>query len=230
MSAGFRTQVANTLRELVRGVVVVRTSGALAATAVGFTRASGSFILDGWAAGMTAIPAGFPLSLSTPGNGFVVASVEPTLLRVTTALPSIPSASSRVLEAVVPRPVFGENVAVPASLAPVPGVPYTLTESWHMGSELLGAPAEDSTREDRGAFAVMLHGIVGVGEKALTDAAEAVLSRFPPGLTIPIGAESVRIRTDSPPFMSALLPISGTHVRCDVTIPWRSYRRNAFPS
>jgi len=224
MSAGFLTRVDMAFRTALAGLSVVSSGGvALGVSSVGFTRASGSFVADGWAVGMQFAAVGFPASVSTAG---VVHRVEPTLLHIVGGSRSAAvAASGRTVSAVVPRPILQANEA----WSPDAGAPYSEATIVGQPAVLLGAPADGSTREDRGLLVLGVYGPLDVGSKALQDTASAVLDRFPPGASLVAGADTVRVRTDTSGFHSEVQQVDGAHARITVTVPWHSYRTNVLP-
>jgi len=205
-------------------VVAESATDALAANANGFTRLSGSFVADGFAVGMQVLSTGFPAGYGPR----VVLDVTPSALRIVNGLPSTANAATgRALRSFVPLPILEDN----EQYEPVPGVPFTETELVAQPSVLLGAPYNNSTREDRGLFVVSVHGPLDVGTKALLDTADAVLTRFAPGTVLLLSDNTaMRVRTDATPFAGKIDQLLAAHARIVITIPWHAYRINAVQS
>lgn len=189
----------------------------LAATATGYTRSSGNFLTEGFRVGMEVVPTGFPETAAG-----VITAVTPQTMSILNGRTARAAAANRSLVAGVPLTRIWSNR--PGS--PDPNTPYVEAELISQPGQLIGAPAQGGTREDRGLYVIRLYGIADVGEAALRRLARAILDLFTPHTTFPAGGDVVRIRGDVTPFASGIGQRASGHALVTLTIPWRIYRSN----
>ncbi len=202
------------LRAQVVALSVVTTGSAtLAATSTGYSRASGSFVTDGFTVGMEFTPAGFAVNAV-----HVITAVTATLISTADTIAVETASSGRSLAVGLPTLRAWENVA----FTPTAG-------RWYVEEDYLPGPSAQETLGSRGQvealpqYVLKLYGTAGHGPEALYAAADALLTAFAPrtGLTLSTG-DTLQVRTNPAPFRSQLLaaPQGGWSV-VTVTIPCR---------
>lgn len=195
-------------------------STTLAATASGYTRASGSFVDDGFAVGMELVPAGFA------SNAFgVVEAVSPLALAIRGGRGAETAGSGRSLTVGLPERVIYENGPV---FTPVQGRPYVECQLLEQPASLLSFPAQGGTREERGLFVVRWYGVAGMGKLGIGRCVDAVKALFVPGQSFAVGdGTAVHVRGDVGPSSSQLQNRPAGFAVIAVSIPWRRYVANA---
>jgi hypothetical protein len=201
--------------------LVVCTTGSttLEATAGGYARPSGSFVTDGFAVGMEVTPSGF--SQTAPA---VITAVSALTMSVSGGRTVQTSGSGRTLSVGFPALRGYDNTRV----EPVTGRHYVETEVVPAPTRLLTFPANGGTREDTGLFVVRWYGIANTGAKGLRSCLDALAAQFRPGATFAAGADTVRVRADSGPFVGPISQRPGGFALAVLTIPWRVYRVNSL--
>lgn len=199
---------------------VVATTGSttLSATATGYTRASGSFVADGFSVGMEIVPAGFA---ANPVE--VVQFVSATT--ITTGSHAAQTAGAgRSLTAGIPALRAYENVTI----IPMSGRPYIEESFVPATSSIQTFPANGGQVEETGLYVIRWFGISGAGTSGIRKAVGALKSRFAPGTAWTLADGSVlRIRGDVGPSAGQLIRIDGGWTALTLTIPWRARSRNA---
>ena len=184
----------------------------LAATTTGYTRASGSFVADGFRAGMEVTPSGFsanPVSVITSVSALAITVAD------TRAVES--ASASRTLTVVLPTGQAWEDV----KFQPVARKPFVI-------EQYLPGPAELITLQPSGSVEYLPQYVVQVvtpqftGGSAAYAYADAILRHFPVGLVLTAsdGAE-VRVRGQPAPFASQMLPYTDGNMVITVSIPAR---------
>lgn len=195
-------------------------SATLAATATGYTRASGSFVTDGFKVGMEFTPTGFAVNAS-----HVITAVAATTITTADTIAVEVAAGSRTLAAGLPALRAWENVA----FTPTGG-------RWYVDEDYLPGPSAQETLGSRGQvealpmYVLKLYGTAGHGPEALYAVADALLTAFAPrtGLTLSTG-DTLQVRTNPAPYRSQLLPApQGGWSVVTITIPGRV--RSANPT
>lgn len=201
----------------------VVTTGAvsLSAVAAGYQRATGSFLTDGFAAGMELSATGFTTAAN---NGtHVVTSVTASTLEVSGGL-TAESAVTATLAVGVPALRAWDNVAITR----IAGQPYLEEEYVPATRRAVSFPAASGQLEDTGLYVLRWYGVPGVGLTALRAAADAVLALFAPGTAIEVATGVViRVRSDVGPFAGAIRPEHPGWAMVTITVPWRLFHLNA---
>lgn len=187
-------------------------STTLTATTTGYTRASGSFVTDGFRAGMEVTPAGF-----TANPVSVITSVTDSAIVVADARAAQSSGSGRSLTVSLPTGQAWEDV----KFQPVARRPFII-------EQYLPGPAELITLQPSGSVEYLPQYVVQVvtpqftGGSAAYAYADAILRHFPVGLVLTAsdGAE-VRVRGQPAPFASQMLPYTDGAMVLTVSIPAR---------
>lgn len=200
--------------------VVVATTGlvTLAATATGYTRASGSFLTDGFAAGMEVTPVGF-----TQTDVGVITNVDDLTMTIDGGRTVQTSGAGRSLVAGLPKMRAWENL----ELEPIAGRPYVEGDYVPATRVALTVPAIGGIAQDTGIYVVKWYGIAGTGLLALSRSASALLALFRPGDVVPLSdGTAVRIRGDTGPWRGQVRQDAPGWALVTVTIPWRLYSTN----
>jgi uncharacterized protein DUF4128 len=206
------------LQNRLAGVTVVTTGTmTLAATATGYTRAAGSFLTDGFAAGMEVTPVGF-----TTTTRQMVTKVE--ALTLTTGAHTVDSAAgSRSLAVGLPEIRAWENIGV----TPIAGRPYVEADYVPATAQLLTAPSAGGVVEETGLYVTRLYGVANTGFLALAKYAGAILALFPPGATLNLSdGSALRYRENPGPFRGSARADTPGFAVVTITVPWRSYTTN----
>lgn len=217
-----RLAVQLALRTRLRTLAVCTTgSTTLEATAAGYQRSAGSFLTDGFAAGMEVTPAGF--AVTTRGT---ITAVTATLLTIAGGCTVEAAGAGRSLTVGLPALMGWENVR----LTPVAGRPYG-EEEFVLGSGRARTfPAADASMEETGFYVVRLYGPEGVDVTALRRYADAVQALFKTGTALVIATGvGLRVRSDVAPVPSPVRFLADPSGRAaspgwavvTVSIPWR---------
>lgn len=196
----------------------------LEATATGYKRDDGgSFLTDGFAAGMELTPVGFPQTTVA-----VIDTVTATVVTTTTARAVAASAASRRLHVALPATQAWENAELNTTTGnPTPGKPW-VEEDYMPG----GAPRQITVGplgelEYEPLYVLKLYGVAGVGTLALSRYAQAVLSLFPPRTALTLSSGDVlRVRLDQGPYRGQQFQIQPGFAVVVVTVPLRIRTRN----
>jgi hypothetical protein len=197
----------------------VCTTGAttLESTLSGYQRASGSFLTDGFTAGMEVTPTGF-----TETEVGVITAVDALTMTIDGGRSVQSSGAGRTLAVNLPELRAWDNVA----LAPVAGRPYIEEVYIPATVSLLSAPSAGGTAEDTGLYVVRWYGLANKGLAALSRAASATLELFKPGTGLNIADGTVRVRGDIGPFRGAMQADAPGWMLVTITVPWRLYSVN----
>jgi hypothetical protein len=207
--------------------LVVCTTGAitLSATTTGYVRTTGSFLTDGFAAGMEVTPSGFT---SNPVD--TIQSVTALTMTMVTARTAQATGAGRTLSVSLPSRMALEN----ETLEPEPLHPY-LEEQYLPGpstNPTFGGPNSLVVLEPM--YAPRIFVPRNTGKDAASRYADAMLALFCPKtpITLPTGTASdalaVRGGPNEPgPFRSQLLMnAKGTHATIAATVPLRCLTTN----
>jgi hypothetical protein len=206
------------LREHVRDLVVLTTgSTSLGATGTTYTRASGSFVTDGFAPGMEVTPSGF-----TDTAVSVVKSVAALTLTVSRTLTTETASSGRTLSVGLPSRVAYENI----EFEPVTGSPW-------VREELVSGPVRMLTTIDNGTieFDPLYLLDVNVPEKVGTGAvnryADKLMDLFAPPTQIDMSDGNViQARTDTMAYRGPVRHVTPGFASVRVTLPLRLHLIN----
>lgn len=216
--------VQDAFRDALEGLSVCTTgSTTLARTATGYIRASGSFVTDGFFAGMEILEAGFPTNAYR-----VVKLVEALTLTVDTdegLLAAESAASGRTITCALPESVGWEDTEVdraPANRC------FASDELVPATTNVRTLPVSGGLMDHTGLYIVRWHGVPGYGRAAISRCADAVLALYPPGAfaTLSDGV-ALRIRETPAPSRGQLLRLETGGVFTTITIPYRAEARNS---
>jgi hypothetical protein len=202
----------------------VATTGSttLAATAAGYTRSSGSFLVDGFRPGQEVTPAGFS-SNTTPA---LITAVTATLLTIDGGRTAQANASGRTLTVGLPAFRVYENGP---DFEPVTGRHYVTFELLEQPAQLLSFPASLGTREELGLYVFTWYGISGTGAGGLRRCVDALAALFTVGTSLALAdGSSVAVRGLDGPFVGQLQQRPAGFALLSLSIPWRRYAINAI--
>ncbi len=184
----------------------------LSADGTRYTRASGSFLTDGFSIGMEVLGAGFSEAQNNPRN--TVTDLTATILTVDATLTTEAAGSGKTLTVGMPIGRAWENI----SFEPTTGDPW-------VAEELLPGPTRQitvgplGTLETRLLYRLEVHAVEGKGVGAANRYADSLLTLFAPRTAITFGTETARVRTDVGPFRGQLLRRRPGYATVPVTFP-----------
>lgn len=209
------------LRNRLLGTTVATTgSTSLAATALGFSRSSGSFITDGFRSGMEVSGTGFS---SANNSASVITQVTAGFLTIAGGRTAQGSTAGRTLSVSVPAGRSWENV----DFTPSTGSPYISEQFVPAASRLIGV-ASGGTVEETGLYVVTYYGLANYGFGAIRRVIDAYKARFAPGTSIAVGSANVRVRGDTSVYSGQIIPLDDGYASCQLTIPWRAWTQNTI--
>lgn len=187
----------------------------LGVNATGYTRTAGSFVDDGFAAGMELVASGF----SKAGNNGTktIIEVSAQLIRVADAVAET-SAGGRTLAVGLPAGRATENMV----FDPPDGVPW-VEEQYIPGPQYLYGISQQSRHFVEPQYNVKIHVPSNVGTRAAHAYATAILNLFPPSLVLTAlpNGDVLKVRGDVGPSRGQLLPSLPGFVVVPITIPFR---------
>ncbi len=189
----------------------------LEATLSGYQRASGSFLVDGFAVGMEVTPVGF-----SDSDRSVITSVSATVMTVDDPRTVDAPAGSRSLTVGLPELRAWDNT----TLSPVAGKPYIEETFVPATASLLSSPLTGGVVEDTGLYIIRWYGKANTGLAALGDAVSAVLELFKPGTALTVADGTLRVRGDLGPWRGQMMADMPGWTVIVITIPWRLYSAN----
>jgi hypothetical protein len=190
----------------------------LAATTTGYARTTGSFLTDGFAAGMEVVPVGF--ASNTPR---VITAVSALAITVNATLTAEAAAGSRSLTVGLPSQRAWENVAY----QPTAGVPW-------VREEFIPGPTQQVTVGPYGeleatpmyALYVNVPAETGLTAKRYVDALRRLFAPRTP-ITVATG-ETLRVRADTGPYAGQLQQSQPGFAVQPITIPLRLRSANVI--
>ncbi len=182
----------------------------LVATTTGYTRAAGSFITDGFKAGMEVVPTGF--TELTPA---VISQVAAGTLTILGGRTAESTGSNRSLVVGIPSFRAWENI----SQTPPLDRWYVDEEFVPGGSELLGQRSGGDVIET-GTYRLRFFGLANYGDLALMKVTDAAKALFSPATALTAGSDKVRVRSDQGPFCSQALPLGNGRTYRALVVPW----------
>jgi hypothetical protein len=193
--------------------LIVTTTGpiSLAATTTGYARASGSFVTDGFAAGMEVTPVGFATNIPR-----VITAVSPLSLTVSGTLTAEAAAGSRSLTVGLPSQRAWENVAY----QPTAGVPW-------VREEFLPGPTSQVTMGPQGElegtpmYAIYVNAAAetGLTAKRYVDALRVLFAPRTKILVANVG--TLQVRADTGPYAGQLQNSTSGFATQPFTVPLR---------
>ena len=194
-------------------------STSLSATATGYARAAGSFLADGFAAGMEITPSGF-----TANTVDTITAVTALTLTTKSARAVESVSSGRTIAVALPASRAWENM----DFTPVAGVPF-VEEDYVPGPVTQITVGPLGQVETTPLYVVKLYGVANTGAGALARYATAVLTLFPPRFNVTLSTGDVlRVRTDTAPYRGQLQQATPGFAVVTVTIPLRGRSSNSI--
>jgi hypothetical protein len=211
------------LRNRVRAAVSATTgSTTLSATTSGYVRSSGSFVTDGFKAGMEVLGAGFTNSANNDYG--VVSSVAALALGITGGRSTESAGAAKTVSAGLPFGKAWEG----DEFTPTTGRPYIEESFVPASSRVWTFPANGGHVRETGLYVIRWYGVSRGGAEAIRAAVDAVKVQLSPGtgLTLSDGS-TVRVRADTGPYTGELRRIEGGWSVLTLTVPWMSEATNA---
>lgn len=207
---------------MIDSLTVVSCSGVnLSASSTTFTRATGSFITDGFAKGMEVTSAGFT---GSGNNGrFVITNVTATDVTVNGTLSSEAAGSGKTLTVYLPSRRAWENVA----FEPDNGYPWVEEQLIPAGTRQISV-GPGGYLETRVLYTVLIHAVQDTGLGAPVRYADALLELFAPRTQITFGTETARVRTDTGPYRGQMLRRKAGWTTVSVTFPLEIWSNNSI--
>lgn len=202
---------------LLATVVATTGSTTLTKTATGFTRASGSFVTDGFRVGMEVTPAGF-----TVNDVEVITALTATTM-TTKSHTAQSSGSGRSLAAGIPVGRALEEM----EFEPTAGRPWIQEQFVPATNNQAAFGGDDVLAELTGLYVVTWYGLSGHGA-ALRRSVDAVVARFNKA-SIAVGSDTLKVRGSPGPNAGQIIPhpTRAGFSYCVVTVPWRAHTRFA---
>ena len=193
-------------------------STSLAATATGYTRASGSFLTDGFRIGMEVTPSGF-----TDTTKRTITAVTALTMTVNGAPTVQTAAGSRTLAVGLPSSQAWENV----DHTPTVCTPW-VSETYVPGAlsrESLGAFGQ---LEALGLYILTVYTPTRIDTGALYGYADALVTQFAPDTPLTLSTGDVtRVRGRPAPSVGQVVVLDGGWAALTVTIPLRTRTSNS---
>ena len=204
------------LRNRLLGTSVATTgSTSLAATALGFSRASGSFITDGFRRGMEVVGTGFSSANNTAS---VITQVTAQFLTISGGRTAQASTAGRTLAVSVPTGRSWENV----EFSPTTGFPYISEQFVPAPGRLIGV-ADGGTLEQTGLYVITYFGLADTDYGAIRRVMDAWAAKYTPGTSLTVGSDALRIRGDTSVWAGQIIPLDNGYASCQLTVPWRAW-------
>lgn len=201
----------------------VKTTGSatLAATTSGYTRSAGSFVTDGFVAGMEVKPTGF--TDTTPRLITDVAALTLTVDVTVDSLSVQSAGSGRTLVTGLPTIREWQNVAIQT---PVKPRRHSIHESYAPATqEQITSPYDGGLAEETGLYLLRWEIPENTGWLAIDTCVNALLALFTPGTAFTAGSSTLRVRGDIAPWASGLVNQGNGRASRTITIPWRVFSR-----
>lgn len=201
--------------------LVVASTGtmSLESTSAGFARATGSFLGDGFAPGMEIVPVGF----SAPNNAAaIIDTVSALSMTIAGGRAVQAAAGARSLSVGLPQLRQWQGTQNPTINAP--GTIPFVVEQW-----VPGATNDDGAIIDTGFYVVTWNALPNRGIIATFRQMQAIRNLFPPGFSVYVGADKVRVTGSPAPQFSAPVRIATGYEMSTIRIPWRAVTTNLNP-
>ena len=215
------TLMRSTLRTKLDTLEVCTTgSWSLAASGYTFVRTTGSFLADGFYAGMEVKGSGFSAANNAAAG---VVDVAALTLTVDRALASQAASAGRTLTVGFPSQVETENVEFEAT----PGRPYVEQDFVYGPNSQIslgGGASSGATVMADPLLVLRLNVPEGVGPECADEYLRALFALLTPGLAMPMaGGEALRVRTTPAPFANQTLHEKAGWATTPITFPLRLF-------
>ena len=209
------------LRAHVETLSVVTTgTTTLGATGSTFTRSAGSFITDGFSAGMEVTGTGFG---ATNNAAHIVTAVAALSLTVSGTLDTEVAAGSRSLAVGLPSRRAWENIG----FDPEPGYPW-IEEQLVPGPTRVPTIGTNGTIVAEPIYGITVHAVENTGIGAANRYVGALWEHFKPGTQVNLtNGDTAEVRRDTGPFPSPKLRTRPGWVTVPVSFPLRLYTINS---
>lgn len=184
----------------------------LSATVATFSRASGSFLTDGFSVGMEVVSAGF--SESANNATWVATAVTALTLEIDGSLTTESAGAGKTLSVGLPAARAWENI----KFEPTTDAPW-------IDEQLVPGPTRQisvgplGTIESRVLYQLTVHVPENKGIGAPTQYADAVMALFAPRTQVTFGSDVARVRTDTGPYRGQMIRRVPGWVSVPVVIP-----------
>lgn len=211
-------------RALTLLVAETNAAHALAATTNGYTRATGSFLTEGFIEGQELVPSGFA---ANPAD--VVESVTALELRTVGSRSAEVAAGGRQLKSGMPATFVLENRAMNRKQ----GRPYVVEEFSPSTAQQITSPPNGGVVEETGQYFLTWYGLTtvgpirAVGVAALRAGVEKLRKLFAPGTKMSADGGYVVVR-GSPAPQSGQVTNVGGWAALQLKISWRISSNNAI--
>lgn len=185
------------------------------------TRASGSFLTDGFAVGMEVLGAGFTDSANNTRN--VVTALTASTLTVNGSLATESAGSGKTLTVGLPYRRAWENVA----FEPSTGYPWVEEQLIPAGTRQITV-GPSGLLETRVLYQLQIHAVEDTGLGAPLRYADALLTLFTPRTAITFGSDTARVRTDTGPYRGQMLRRRQGWATIPVTFPLEIWSNNSI--
>jgi len=208
--------------------LVVATTGStsLSATATGYARSAGSFLDDGFRAGMELEASGFG---NASNNGTKVVTQATALALTCEGTATETEAAGRTLTVGLPSTRAWENEELAPGPDPEPGVPW-FREQFLPGpgpTQIFTTPTARLELEPQ--YVAHVNTPEGWGKDAPRRYADAVARHFTPRTSIALASgDTLRVRTDTGPGPGQLIRTRPGFVTSPVAIPFRLQTPNSI--
>jgi len=193
-------------------------SMSLTATATGYSRASGSFLADGFTPGMEVTGTGF----TATANNAAKTLTAVTALTLTCSGTVTETAGTRTLKVVLPADRAWENV----EFTPTAGDPFVVEQFVPGGTNQFTAGAK-GWMEAQVLYSVQVHVPQKVGIGAANGYADALIALFSPRTTMTLtNGDTLRVRADTGPYRGQLISRDPGWATVPITVPLRLYTPN----
>ena len=195
-------------------------STTLTATTSGYTRASGSFVTDGFKVGMEVSGTGFNATNNAPSLIVGVAASTLTIDRATANTVQT-AAAARTLSVGLPALRSWEN----KKFTPTAKRLYIAEQFTPSTHKMVTFPASQGLAVETGLYVLTLYGVDDTGVAGIRKTIGALKALFAPGTTI---TSSVYVRTDIGPTAGQIIPLDNGFATCQLTIYWQGDSRNVI--
>ncbi len=202
-------------------VVCTTGSATLSATALGFARATGSFITDGFTQGMEVAGSGFS---AANNSAKVITGVTAGFLTIAGGCAAQSATAGRTLSVGLPSRRAWEN----EKFTPTAGQLYVTEQFVPATTSLLGITAAGGTIEETGLYVLTVYGLSESGMAGLRAYINALKARFTPGTSVTAGSHTLRVRGDTSTKAGQIIPQGNGWSTCQLVIPWRAHSVNAI--
>jgi hypothetical protein len=205
--------------------LVVATTGSttLGSNSAGFTRATGSFYDDGFAAGMEVEGTGFPGSIGAPSIVESALSASPLAMTIAGGRSSSAQAGTRTLS--VGLPLRRQWQGTQTSFADSPATRPYVSDQW-----VLGGRSDEAGIVETGMYVINWFGIANKGITAMLRQMQKLRDLFPPGWSAFVGDDILRVTGRPAPNFTTPVTLESGYEFSALSVPWRIITTNLDPA